>query len=246
MKDFASGPSLPALAWLSQGESLMSGRNSAAASKAYPVRQQRSEETRRKLLLAGFTLLNNGSFDDISIAQIASSAGCSVGSFYQRFRNKDAYFEFLVEGISEALRNVARLQLTTDRVRGLSLAQTVQFCVAHYVDINRQYKGLIRAALLYSMNGTDDWQPIRDNGLMLHNRYIELIVTKLKRSDLDTARTQLLNGLQIVSSHLVNSIAHPVVTLSLDHTDLCQWMTEVVMHSLKVSPPPKAPTHRRK
>jgi AcrR family transcriptional regulator len=246
MKDFSSVPSFSEFSWLSPRDSLLQQENSADVIKAFPVKQQRSEETHRKLLQAGFTLLNTGSFDEITIAQIASSAGCSVGSFYQRFRNKDAYFEFLVEGISETLRNVAQQQLTTDRVKGLSLAQTVRYCVEHYVGINRQYKGLIRAALLYSMNGSDDWQPIRDNGLMLHMRYIELIMMKLRRSDLDGARTQLLNGLQIMSSHLVNSIAHPVITLSLDDPDLCHWMHEVVMHSLKVSPALKAPTSRRR
>lgn len=204
--------------------------------KAFPAKQQRSEETHKKLLDAGLTLLNSGSFEEISIAQIASHAGCSVGSFYLRFRNKDAYFEFLVDGLCDALRMEAQQQLTIESVKVLSLAQTVCFCVEHYIQANRKNRGLIRAALLYGMNGSDDWQPIREIGLMLTARYIELMVSKLRRPDTEAARKQLLNGLQIMSSHLINSIAHPVVELSLDHPDLCHWMYEMVMHSLKVTP----------
>ena len=211
-------------------------KTSSSNVRAFPAKQQRSEETHRKLLSAGLTLLNCGSFEEISIAQIASLAGCSVGSFSLRFRNKDAYFEFLVEGFGDALRTAAQQHLTVDSVQGLSLTQTVHFCVNHYIEVNRMNKGLIRAALLYAMNGSDDWQPIREVGLMLIDSYIDLILGKLRRPDTETARKQLLNGLQIVSSHLVNSISHPVVELSLDHRDLGHWMSEMVLHSLKVTP----------
>ena len=217
-------------------------RTSKSVAKALPVKQQRYGETQKKLLTAGLALLRSGSFDDISIAQISSHAGCSVGSFYLRFHNKAAYFEFLVEGLGEVLRNEAREMLTLNCVRALSLKQTVGFCIDHYIEINRQNEGLIRAALLYSMNGSDDWQPIRDIGLMLHAHYIDLIMSKLRRTDQTAAREQLLIGLQIMSSHLVNSIAHPVIALPLHHPDLSHWLQGVVMHSLNASPPRGAPS----
>ncbi len=219
--------------------------SSTAVIRAFPTKQQRSQETHQKFLNAGLTLLHAASFDDISIAQIASEAGCSVGSFYLRFRNKDAYFEFLIEEISETLKTTARQQLTTENIKGFSLAKTVRYCVDHFIDINRQNEGLIRAALIYSMNGSDDWQPIRDNGLMLHARYIDLIMTKVRRSETEATRERLMNGLQIMSSHLVNSIAHPVIALPLQHPDLNHWMFEVVMQSLKVQVP-SIPTSRRR
>lgn len=220
----------------SQRSLIVLRQTSSPIIKAFPAKQQRSEATHKKLLDAGLTLLNAGSFEEISIAQIASHAGCSVGSFYLRFRNKEAYFEFLVDGLCDVLRMEAQQKLTVESVRGLSLAQTVYFCVNHYIEANRKNRGLIRAALLYAMNGSDDWQPIREIGLMLTARYIELIVSKLRRHDTEAARKQLLNGLQIMSSHLINSIAHPVVELALDHPDLCHWMHEMVMHSLKITP----------
>lgn len=180
--------------------------------------------------------MQSGNYEDISIAQIAARAGCSVGSFYLRFRNKEAFFEFLIESISETLQADASANLTPDKVKPLTLAQTVRFCVEHYVETNRQYESVIRAALQYSIHGSDDWQPVRDMGLMLQAHYIELILGKSRRTAQDEARQQLLVGLQIISGHLVNSIAHPVNTLPLDDPQLSHWLCEVVMHCLKLKP----------
>jgi len=214
--------------------------------KAFPVKQQRSEQTREKLLQAGLDLLRCGNYKDISIAQISAQAGCSIGSFYLRFRNKEAFFEYMIESISETLRTGVRVNLTNENAKGLTLAQTVKLCVDHYVQTNRQYESVIRAALHYSINGSDDWQPVRDNGLMLHAHYIDLIIAKLRRSDQEEARQQLLVGFQILSGHLINSIAHPVKTLPLDDPDLSHWLSEVLMHCLKIKPPaPACPPQKK-
>ena len=214
--------------------------------KAFPTKQRRSEQTRQKLLQAGLDLLRCGNYQDISIAQISLRAGCSIGSFYLRFRNKESFFEFLIERISEILRTGVRENLTKESVKGLTLAQTVRLCVDHYVQINRQYESVIRAALQYSINGSDDWQPVRDNGLMLHAHYIDLIIGKLRGSSHEEARQQLLVGLQIISGNLVNSIAHPVSTLPLDDPSLSHWLSEVVMHCLKLKlPAPACPPQKK-
>jgi AcrR family transcriptional regulator len=216
-----------------------------AVVKAFPTKQQRSEQTREKLLQAGLDLLQCGNYEDISIAQIAFRAGCSIGSFYLRFRNKEAFFEYLIESISETLRAGVRANFTNENVKGLTLAQTVKFCIDHYVETNRLYESVIRAALQYSINGSNDWQPVRDIGLMLQAHYIELIIAKLRRLDHEEARQQLLVGLQIISGHLVNSIAHPVNTLPLDDPDLSHWLCEVVMHCLKLKPPASATLNQK-
>jgi len=215
-------------------------KTSLAVVKAFPAKQQRSEQTHESLLQAGLDLLRNGIFDDISIAQIAARAGCSVGSFYLRFRNKEAFFEFLIESISDTLQADLHAHLTQESVKELTLAQTVRRCVDHYVETNRRYESIIRAAVQYTINDSDDWQPMRDNGLRLHAHYMDLILGKLRKPSQEDARQQLLVGLQIISGHLVNSITHPVNHLPLHDPNLSHWLFEVLMHFLKVKPP--APT----
>ncbi len=217
-----------------------------AVVKAFPAKQQRSEQTHEKLLQSGLDLLRDGGFDDISIAQISARAGCSVGSFYLRFRNKEAFFKFLIESISETLQADLLTNLTPERIKELTLAQTVRHCVGHYVEINRQYESIVRAAVQYSINDSDDWQPVRDNGLKLHDHYIDLILSKLRKSNQEEARQQLVVGLQIISGHLVNSITHPINRLPLHDPKLTYWLFEVVMHCMRVKLPTQAIPQQKK
>jgi len=79
----------------------MTSRSTHRGTKpTHPAKQERSRQTLRRLLDATSTLLQNKSFDDISITEIVESADSSVGAFYARFKDK--------EGILEQLGQIAR------------------------------------------------------------------------------------------------------------------------------------------
>ncbi len=74
-----------------------------------PVRQERGGRTRDRLLKAGQRLIAKRDFDSMSVADIATAASCSVGAFYQRFRDKDGFFGALVaQYVSEARATTRR------------------------------------------------------------------------------------------------------------------------------------------
>lgn len=231
-----SGQSGPIRAGL--GTAQKPGRNpsSPAEVQAYPVRQQRSEKNRDRLLGAGRLLLQHGGFDEMSIAQLAAHAGCSVGVFYQRFRNKQAYFEFLLDASVQEVREQTLAQMDRQAVRTCTLSETVERCVQHYIDIHLQHAGLIRAALQYGINGSNDWQPLRQSGLWLHRHYMNLILGKMRPKHKPHLLEQGLIGFQLISGHLVNSIAHPGNILPLEHPELSVWLSRVLMLCLKSSP----------
>jgi AcrR family transcriptional regulator len=60
---------------------------------ALPAKQARSRVTRDRLLVAGRQLLEQGVFEQTTIAGLAQIAGCSVGSFYSRFPDKEAFYQ---------------------------------------------------------------------------------------------------------------------------------------------------------
>lgn len=204
--------------------------------RAFPTKQLRSEKTREKLLQTGKALLSAGGFDDVSIAQIAAASGCSVGAFYMRFKNKKAYFEFLLDRIIDQVRQQAQQALTPDSIKGLTLAQTVQLCVRHHIQVIRTNEGPIRAAMEYSINGSNDWQPIRDAGSWLNALYIDLIIRKCRKPDADQQKEGLLIGLHVIAGHLLNVITHKSAVMPLQHADLEFWLSSIVLHCLKTSP----------
>jgi AcrR family transcriptional regulator len=52
-----------------------------------PVKQLRARRSRDRLLDAGQKLVARRPFDQLSVADIAGAARCSVGAFYLRYRD---------------------------------------------------------------------------------------------------------------------------------------------------------------
>lgn len=59
--------------------------------------QQRSEETRSRILEAAFKLFSNRGYNKASVDDICSEAGISKGAFYHHFESKQALFLALLD-----------------------------------------------------------------------------------------------------------------------------------------------------
>ena len=60
--------------------------------------QQRSEETRTKIIEAAIKLFSNNGYNKASVDDICAEAGVSKGAFYHHFPSKQAVFIALLEG----------------------------------------------------------------------------------------------------------------------------------------------------
>lgn len=76
-----------------------------------PRKQDRKEETRRKMLAAASRSFRAHGFAGIGVDGIAKAAGVTSGAFYAHFGSKDAAFgAALAVGLEEVLEGVARYQ----------------------------------------------------------------------------------------------------------------------------------------
>mgnify|MGYP006176824237 CR=1 FL=1 len=74
-----------------------------------PAHQARSREQRDRLLKAGERAFAAQGFWRTHVTDITRRAGCSVGSFYRRFRDKEAFFMALqADMATRAEANIAR------------------------------------------------------------------------------------------------------------------------------------------
>jgi AcrR family transcriptional regulator len=124
-----------------------------------PVKQLRGRRSRDRLLDAGQRLVEKRPFDALSVADIARAAHCSVGAFYLRFRDKDAFLraliaQYLAEGRAETVELFAAHH--DDRLIGALVASTAERF--------RRYAGLIRSAIRKRMEDASVWEPIRRSG----------------------------------------------------------------------------------
>jgi AcrR family transcriptional regulator len=142
-----------------------------------PVKQERGGRTRDRLLRAGQVLIAKRDFDSMSVAEIAEAAGCSVGAFYQRFRDKGAFFGALVANyVSGARATTLALfrDFDDDRLIGaLVVATATRF---------RSQAGLIRAAIRKRMEDPAVWEPIRLHGHFTADNFIEWLAARRGRA----------------------------------------------------------------
>ena len=87
--------------------------------------QKRSQRTQEALLEAAEHLTQSTGFDQLTVADIASQAGCSVGAFYRRFRDKDALLDALHERLTERGEKMLRV-LERDDIRALPVRQVMR------------------------------------------------------------------------------------------------------------------------
>ena len=78
--------------------------------------QQRTEQTRRKLLEAGLRIIVRDGFEAARIEDIAAAAGHTRGAFYANFETKEDLFLVLLE--QQSVKRVAELHMLLERCAG--------------------------------------------------------------------------------------------------------------------------------
>ena len=128
-------------------------------------RQARSVRTAERILAAARDLLAGQEFDRVSVPAIATRAGCSVGAFYGRFRDKEALLEALDEQYVSGF--AACLETAWDGAgrRPASLEPLVRATVAALVEYHREHAGLARTLVLRARGGPAEGYRAREQRL---------------------------------------------------------------------------------
>lgn len=114
-----------------------------------PAKQDRSRKTQDRILRATEKLLGKEPFESISVRRIIKEAGTTIGSFYARFRDKDALLPVLYAQYEEQLQSrLTRLQQST--TNALSLDEVAELVVQHFVDTFGEVPNLSRALYEYA------------------------------------------------------------------------------------------------
>ena len=96
-------------------------------------RRRRPDGRMHQLTDAGLRLLALNDYDAISMARFAREAGCSVGTLYTRFSDKESFLYQTVASEFRTLSDRARLSIDNGNWRGRSLAFVVSQIVDHLV-----------------------------------------------------------------------------------------------------------------
>ena len=176
-----------------------------------PVKQSRSQKTRDRLLAAGFKLLRRKDFDQLSVADIARAANCAVGSFYQRFFDKDQYFFALAEMRREQSRG--QLDKWYD---GVKLGSIVERAIERELGFVLEHPDFWRAALRRGTTDPAFWEEFRTLGRHSVDRFIEAYGKLLGRTPGADEQERIRFAFQMVRGTLNNTLINQPGPLGLD------------------------------
>ena len=84
-----------------------------------PTNQARSRQMCDRILVAAFKVFSKNGYRDANVSDITKAAGCSVGIFYRRFRDKESLFYALQHRhYEQAYRMLDRLMDMNDSKKG--------------------------------------------------------------------------------------------------------------------------------
>ena len=161
-----------------------------------PAAQTRSKKSRDALVAALETLLRKKAFEDITIAEIARTAGLSVGAVYGRFENKDAFIPVIFDLYrvrQEKFATSPDARYVPDRDEGLRAALR-KITAISWVFLERETH-LIRATHLYGRLRPDlvgdEWDEMLETGVASYRAIIEHFAEEISHTDHDEAARML-------------------------------------------------------
>lgn len=213
-------------------------KQAGASAWTLPTRQARSERTRDRLLEAGQELLEHGGFDETPVAALARQAGCSVGAFYTRFADKEAFYLAVMALVGARLTDRMDRALGGPRMAGLSGPQSVDACLDALLGLFRDHVGLLRAVQRKSHDQRSALQPLQEVGQTLIDHLVQHVARSHDREgDANFERCAGV-GFQIVMSTLLNGVLNHPPRLHPDSPDFRFWLREVVLHALAIADRP--------
>lgn len=134
-------------------------------------------QRQRAILDAGRRLLRDVPFDSLRMEQIAGEAGCSVGTLYQRFKDKDALLDVILEEVVAELDVLQAEQISTSAMAGMTPAQGIGHVVAITHGFLCVNQGLLRAIIARQLRQPDVTSPLQLAGARLVSQSFETLST---------------------------------------------------------------------
>ena len=172
------------------------------------AKQSRSQLKHQALLEAGRRLLDAHDLTALSVAQLTRDAGMSVGSFYSRFADKDAWFAELLRVTGEQALQDTQALLVSPRFARASLARKGELVVRHVVAIHRRHRGIFRAAHSDSARSRLYWPQLHAYGQRVADAVYQALAPHLQQVPPAQRRLRVGIALQLVFGTLVNAVLH--------------------------------------
>ena len=207
---------------------------------ALPAYQQRSRQQRDRLMKAGERVFAESGFWQAHVADIARRAGCSVGSFYRRFQDKEAFFFALqADMAAHAEVNIGRF-FDDPACRTEPLIDVFIRLVRNTARIMHGIEGYYRALFELSLRGHDVWPPMRQLEVIEADYLLELLAARGVAVNLPRRELAQL-AMRVMHSNILATMLHGPGPFSADDPRLHEELGLMLVRYLGLEDDPGAP-----
>lgn len=198
---------------------------------ALPAYQARSREQRDRLLKAGERAFAEHGFWQAHVADIANRAGCSVGSFYRRFQDKEALFFALQAYMAERSEE----NITTFFRDPACMTDPLDVMFVRLVGNSKRSMGRIegyfRALFELSLRGQDVWPSMRRLEVIEAEQLMALLEARgIPMEPGFNERAQL--AVRMMHGQIITQLLHGPGPFELDDPRLAEELGRLVLRYL--------------
>ncbi|TAJ71967.1 MAG: TetR/AcrR family transcriptional regulator [Phenylobacterium sp.] len=198
-----------------------------------PAYQNRSREQRDRLLKAGERAFAASGFWQTHITDIAKRAGCSVGSFYRRFEDKEAFFLALQSDMaSRAEANIAKFFEDPAR-EAEALDELLTRLARNTARTMRGIEGYYRALFELSLRGQNVWPPMRRVEAIEAEFLVKLLKTRGVSTD-DRFQKRAHLAIRMMHGQIVSAMLHGPGPWAADDPELHEELSLMLIRYLRI------------
>ena len=177
-------------------------------SHVLPTMQLRSLERQKAMLSAGLKLTELADWEKVSVAEIAAVNGFSVGSFYTRFQNKQAYLDVLISIVALQMRKKMDIFIEQQCANNLSGLQKLDSFVEQTIHTFLSLKGILRMSVMNrrkDAHGEVVVYPFTEARAYSCDQFVQLMMPYVAGRD-EHKHIRLSFAHQMINSTLMNAI----------------------------------------
>lgn len=198
-----------------------------------PAYQERSRKQRDRLLKAGERVFAQSGFWQAHITEIAKRAGCSVGSFYRRFPDKEAlFFALQADMAARAEVNIKRFFADPSR-NDESVREVIHRLVHNTVRTMKGIEGYYRALFELSLRGHNVWPLMRQLESIEADLLLELLRSRSVNVETMT-KTNAHLMIRMMHGQIISVLLHGPGPFKVDDLQLQEELAAMLLRYLGV------------
>lgn len=188
----------------------------------------------RALYDAALGRLATKDYEQISIVEIVRGAGCSVGAFYSRFRDKDTFLQMVIAEAFRTLTDNVKRDFDPAQWGNVSRTKIVDGIVRHVASqmSRARLAGVTRAAVKLGMTKPDALEPFLNYRASVADCAVALLVPQLSFEG--TARPVRI-AVQMVFGIVTDAALHHMRPLRAGSRRMINALSAVMISYLKLS-----------